>query len=96
MKRKIALFVTLLTLSSVAGYYVASAEAQSTPAPTTPRDKPQHERHPAIHAAIRALEKAKLDLKAAAHDFGGHRETALKECDASIAELKQALQFDKD
>ena len=78
MKRKIALFVTLLTLSSVAGYYVASAEAQSTPAPTTPVVKPHHERHPA------------------AHDFGGHRETALKECDASIAELKQALQFDKD
>jgi hypothetical protein len=96
MKRKITLFVTLLTLSGAALHYGSSAQAQGTPASTTPVVKPHRERHPAIHAAIRALEKAKLDLKEAAHDFGGHRETALKECDAAVAELKQALQFDKN
>ena len=35
------------------------------------------ERHPHIHAAVKALHKAKKDLKTAAHDFGGHRVAAL-------------------
>jgi len=53
------------------------------------------ERHPAIRAAINALERAKADLKAAKHDFGGHREDALKACDEAIRQLHQALQYDK-
>ncbi len=92
MKRKIALFTTVVALSGLALYSNTSAFAQSTNPPVT---GVHTEHHPAIHAAIRSLEKAKLELKAAAHDFGGHRETALKECDAAIEQLKLALQFDK-
>jgi len=36
-----------------------------------------------------------VELKNADHDFGGHREAALKECDAAIEQLKLALQYDK-
>ena len=53
------------------------------------------ERHPAIRAAIEALERAKEDMEHANHDFGGHRAEALKECDRAIAQLRLALQFDR-
>jgi len=96
MKRKIALFATLLALSGLAAYTNTSAFAQTTPPPaTTPTPVVAHERHPAIHAAIHALERAKVDLKNAAHDFGGHREAALQACDAAIEQLKLALQYDQ-
>jgi uncharacterized membrane protein len=96
MKRKIALIATLLTLAGTAVYYTnTTAFAQGTPPPATGQT-PAHERHPAIRHAIQALEKAKVELKNANHDFGGHREDALKECDAAIAQLKLALQYDKN
>lgn len=93
MKRKIALFATLLALSGLAAYTNTAAFAQTPPPPPPP--VVAHEGHPAIHAAIRALERAKIDMKNAAHDFGGHREAALQACDAAIAQLKLALQYDK-
>jgi len=30
-----------------------------------------------VHAAIRTLERARMSLEHASHDFGGHRTTAL-------------------
>ncbi len=53
------------------------------------------EGHPHIRAAIRELQQAKRELQTAAHDFGGHREDALKACDEAINQLQQALQYDK-
>jgi len=61
----------------------------------TAAQTPAKEKHPAIHAAIRALEKAKTEMQNAAHDFGGHRVAALAECDKAIAELNAALQYAK-
>ncbi len=72
-------------------------ENSATPPPTAPGapglQHPARGRHPAIRAAIRALEAAKADMQAAAHDFGGHRADALVACDNAIAQLKQALQY---
>jgi hypothetical protein len=66
----------------------ASAAAQEKPAP--------RERHPEIRAAIRQLETAKAGLqKYGAHDFGGHRVKAIEHIDQALAELHQALQYDK-
>jgi len=86
MKRKIALVTVLAVLAGLALYCsnTALAEGRTT------------ERHPKIRHAIVALEAAKVELKTAAHDFGGHREAALKECDSAIAQLKLALQYDKN
>ena len=84
----------MLTLTGAAIYTNTTAFAQSTTPPPGTEEK-HHERHPAIRNAIHALEKAKEDLQKANHDFGGHRESALKECDAAIAELKQALEYDR-
>ena len=53
------------------------------------------EHHPHIRAALRELQEAKQELKTADHDFGGHREDALKACDEAIRQLQQAMQYDK-
>ena len=57
---------------------------------------PPRERHPEIRHALMALEKAKQHLQVANHDFGGHRVEALAACDQAIAQLKLALQYDKN
>ena len=55
----------------------------------------QNERamHPRIAAAIEALKDAKAYMQAAPHDFGGHREAALKASDAAIRQLNLALAY---
>jgi hypothetical protein len=53
------------------------------------------EHHPHIRAALRELQEAKQELQTADHDFGGHREEALKSCTEAIRQLQQALQYDK-
>lgn len=54
-----------------------------------------HERHPEIHEAIHALEKAKAHLEAADHDFHGHRKEAVEACERAIRQLHLALEADK-
>jgi hypothetical protein len=83
MKRSITLLLAAV-LSVVLLYSV-----------TTLAENGAHERHPKIRHAIVALDAAKAELKSAAHDFGGHREAALKECDAAIVQLKLAMDYDK-
>jgi len=56
---------------------------------------PPKERHPAIPAAINPLEKAKVDLEHAAHDFGGHRAEALKAVDYPLKQVREALEYDR-
>ncbi len=80
MKRNFSLMLTIV-LSAIVLYSVTALAA--------------HERHPKIRHAIVALEAAQGELRSAAHDFGGHREAALKECDAAISQLKLALDYDK-
>lgn len=54
-----------------------------------------NERHPALRQAIRSLERAKMDLQHANHDFGGHRDEAIEAVNNAIKQLRQALQYDK-
>ncbi len=92
MKRCISLFTTTalaFAMFSTAGF---AAEPPS-PAPAYKPLPP--EPHPAIRAAIEALEKAKYDLQHAAHDFGGHRAEALEAVDNAIKQLHAALEYDK-
>lgn len=90
-----ALFVTV-SLSSVtlaAGAPPAPPSPSPTPAPVQGRER--GERHPEIRKAIEQLKRAQDDMRHAAHDFGGHRETALRACDEAINQLQLALQYDK-
>jgi uncharacterized protein (DUF2249 family) len=58
--------------------------------PQAARTAPPPERHPRIHAAIEALREAREELKAAAHDFCGHRAEALEQVDHAIRQLHEA------
>ena len=48
-------------------------------------------RHPHMHHALRQLRECRAELREAAHDFGGHREKALKAVDAAIVQIDKAL-----
>ena len=58
-------------------------------------ERTAREKHPAIRAAIRSLEKAKVELQHADHDFGGHRVDAIAAIDNALSQLRLALQYDK-
>ena len=53
------------------------------------------EKHPESEAAMMHLKEAKQNLEHAAHDFGGHRVTALKHINEALEECREALEFDK-
>lgn len=54
------------------------------------------ERHSSIRQAIRALEAAERDLKRTAHEYCGHRAQALEAVNRALAQLKLAIDCDKD
>lgn len=49
--------------------------------------------HPRIVKAIDALEDAVAYLKAAPHDFGGHKAAAIADCERAIKQLREALRY---
>jgi hypothetical protein len=49
--------------------------------------------HTRLASAINELEGAIAYLKAAPHDFGGHREAAIREARAAIEELRAAMSY---
>jgi len=53
-----------------------------------------HDHHPEIHRAMRKLRGAKADLEKAAHDYGGHKATALTDIDQALQELQAALNYE--
>jgi hypothetical protein len=95
MKTKIigffAALALIFTLTFPAGAPAAPPAAKGAVAATQPAPPP----HPEIHAAINSLEHARMHLKEARHDFGGHREEALRATDEAIRQLKICLEFDK-
>ena len=74
---------TLAGAVATAGLALAAATAEAA------------ERHPEIRRAINALERAKDYMQHAAHDFGGHRVEAIRECDEAIRQLREALRYDR-
>jgi hypothetical protein len=53
----------------------------------------KYKHHPHIHHAIVELKEARKELKEAPHNFGGHRERAIKDIDFAIKQLELALKF---
>jgi hypothetical protein len=95
MRNKIAVVLAMAFIAGLGFFATNRAVSQETNAQPG-LEMPHHEFHPAIHSAILALQKAKFELLHANHDFGGHRAAALKECDAAILELKEALKYDQN
>jgi len=53
----------------------------------------EREMHPRIAKAIGELKDAVAYMEAAPHDFGGHKEAAIKASNAAITQLNLALQY---
>lgn len=49
--------------------------------------------HPHIHHAIHELKEARIELKEAKHDFGGHRAAAIRDINYAIEQLELCLKF---
>jgi hypothetical protein len=49
--------------------------------------------HPRISRAIEALQDARAYMAEAPHDFGGHKEKAIRACDDAIVQLRLALAY---
>jgi hypothetical protein len=56
--------------------------------------KDELKEHPRIAHSLIALHVTRDHLKAAPHDFGGHRVAAIASIDESIKQLKEAIKFD--
>jgi hypothetical protein len=50
---------------------------------------------PHIRHAIVELRASRTEMKEAKHDFGGHREKAIKDIDYAIEQLEKAIEFAK-
>jgi hypothetical protein len=86
----------LMALALTAGLalMVLPSSAQPPVAPgTTPQTPKHHASH--MHAALHELKEARLELKEAKHDFGGHREAALKAVDHAIHQIEVAIEHHK-
>jgi hypothetical protein len=53
----------------------------------------KYARHPHIHHALHELRETVAELRAAAHDYGGHREAALRDTQAAIRQLELCLEY---
>lgn len=80
--------VLLLTFPTAVPAALAGPKPQ--PAAAAPAPPP----HPEIRAAIDALDRARMHLQEAKHDFGGHRVDALKAIDAAQRQLNVCLKYD--
>ena len=95
MKHRIICALALVALVLALAFPVAVPAAPPAPhAQPTPAAAAAAEKHHHIHDAIDALRAARADLMSASHDFGGHREEAVRSIDASIHQLEVCLQYD--
>jgi hypothetical protein len=53
----------------------------------------EREMHPRLLAAVAALRDARAYMMEARHDFGGHREAAVRACDEAIRQLEFARAY---
>jgi hypothetical protein len=53
----------------------------------------EREFHPRLAAAITAIRDAKAYMVEAPHDFGGHKEAAVRACDEAIRQLEMARAY---
>jgi len=97
MKHRIICAFALVALVLALAFPVAVPAAPPAPhAKATPAPAPAAaEKHHHIHDAIDSLRSARADLMQASHDFGGHREEAVRAIDGAIHQLEVCLQYDK-
>jgi len=95
MRHRIICAFALVALVLALAFPVAVPAAPPAPHAQPTGAAAAAEKHHHIHDAIDALRAARTDLMEASHDFGGHREDAIRAIDASIHQLEICLQYDK-
>lgn len=55
--------------------------------------KEEMREHPRLVKAILQLEDAIAYLKAAPHDFGGHKANAIRNSEAALTQLREAIKY---
>jgi hypothetical protein len=86
-------------LAGVVGVVLVLASWNSGVAATPGQSSPSGqsgEHHPEILHALKSLRAAHHELKEAKHDFGGHREEAIRAVDEAIKQLEICLHSSHD
>lgn len=83
MKRRVATLAMAALLATLP--FITSASAASM--------KGEKAHHPRIAKAIHALDDAIAYMKAAPHDFGGHKADAIAASEKAVEQLKLALAY---
>ena len=81
--------MSLITIIAVLSFLIVSA----TPVKAGPGMADEKAVHPRIVKAINDIEDAEAYLKAAPHDFGGHRAKAIADCEKAVEQLREALKY---
>ncbi len=81
--------MSLIMVIAVLSFLIVSA----TPVKAAPRMAEEKAMHPRIVKAIDALEDAVAYMKAAPHDFGGHKDKAIVDCEKALKQLREALKY---
>jgi hypothetical protein len=93
--RILPLIPALLVVGFVSAAHASDADDKSTKEERKEM-KEESKEHPRIVAAIKELEGAIEELKKAPHDFGGHRDDAIKACEEARKQLHEALKYRAD
>jgi hypothetical protein len=88
--RKRSVSIVLCAVFVALSFFIVTTVPIYAAGPTMAGEK---EKHPRIVKAIHAIEDAIAYLKAAPHDFGGHRAAAIADCEKAVVQLKEALKY---
>ena len=83
----------LLSLVFLVGSTLVALNPSINATPTAQAQEPWH--HPHLHQSLDALRVAKQDLIDARHNFGGHRDEAIRAIDAAMYHLDMCIRFDR-
>ena len=83
--------LALLSVAFLSGTSLISTSFGPTAAPQAEAEYLEH--HPKIHEALHALREARTELKEAKHDYGGHRDEAIRAIDGAIGQLETCLKY---
>jgi Skp family chaperone for outer membrane proteins len=89
MKSKVVCLTLIAALMLLFAFPAAAPAAPNPANAAAPAPNP----HPQIQAAIYSLQQARLHLLEASHDFGGHREDAVKAIDKALHQLQICMQY---
>jgi hypothetical protein len=86
---------TILSAGALSALFALGMTGYTTAAHAAPElsIKSEEMSHPRMVRAIHEMREALKELREAPHDFGGHKEDAIKDTERAIHSLKRALYY---